>query len=228
MAIPTSQAISYAVEIVFCIDQTGSMGPILEQVKTKALSFSDDLRVALDSKGKRIDALRVRVVAFRDFFFDPAAIVESEFFTLPEENEQYRAFVTGLSPQGGGDEPESGFEALALAIRSPWAKGASRNRQLVVVYTDASAHALDEAAGLARGDYPQGMPRNLDELTDLWEGGDHVDPLAKRLLIFAPDAAGWTDIGTSWSNAIHLVSEAGMGMAEQDYATILDSIANSV
>jgi hypothetical protein len=228
LSIPTSQAISYAVEIALCIDQTASMGPIIEQVKMKALSFSDDLRVALDAKGKRIDALHVRVIAFRDFFYDAAPIMESDFFRLPEQNDQFRAYVTSLTPDGGGDEPESGLEALSLAIKSPWTKGAARNRQLVVVYTDASAHALEEASGRDLAGYPQGMPKNLDELTDLWEGDDYVDSMAKRLIIFAPDSAGWTEIAGSWEKTIHLVSEAGMGMAEQDYTTILDSIANSV
>jgi hypothetical protein len=228
VSIPTSQAVSYAVQLVLCIDQTGSMGPIIEQVKTRALSFSDDLRAALDAKGKRIDELRVRVIGFRDFRYDAAPIMASDFFDLPEQNEQFRAFVTGLAPLGGGDEPESGLEALALAITSPWATGASRNRQLIAVWTDASAHPLEEGAAVDRADYPQGLPRDLDALTDLWEAGDHVRNSAKRLIIFAPDAAGWSEVATSWSNTIHLVSEAGMGMAEQDYATILNSIANSV
>lgn len=228
MSIPSSQAISYAVEIALCVDQTASMGPIIEQVKTRALSFSDDLRVALDAKGKRIDTLRVRVVAFRDVFYDATPIMESDFFQLPEQNDQFRAYVTGLTPDGGGDEPESGLEALTLAIRSPWTKGAARNRQLVVVYTDASAHALEEAAGRNLAGYPQGMPKDLDELTDLWEGDDCVDSMAKRLILFAPDSAGWTEIAASWEQTIHLVSAAGMGMADQDYKTILDSIANSV
>lgn len=72
------------------------------------------------------------------------------------------------------------------------------------------------------------MPKNRDELVDLWEADEYVDESAKRLIIFAPDSAGWSEIGQHWTNTIRLVSEAGNGMAEKDYDTILDSIANTI
>ena len=36
---PAPRGLSYAVDIVFCVDVTGSMTPILDQVKANALRF---------------------------------------------------------------------------------------------------------------------------------------------------------------------------------------------
>ena len=119
MAAP--RGLSYAVDIVFCIDVTGSMTPIIDQVKANALRFYDDVQSNLTAKGKNVDQLRVKVIAFRDFVADGAAALdESPFFTLPGERASFSDFVSGLIAEGGGDAPESGLEAVALAIDSPW------------------------------------------------------------------------------------------------------------
>jgi len=55
--------LSYAVDIVFCIDVTGSMTPVIDAVKANALRFYDDVQTNLTAKGKNVDELRVRVVA---------------------------------------------------------------------------------------------------------------------------------------------------------------------
>src|SRR5687768_11521083 len=51
------RGLSYAVDIVFCIDVTGSMTPIIDQVKTNALRFYDDVQSNLTAKGKNVDQL---------------------------------------------------------------------------------------------------------------------------------------------------------------------------
>src|SRR5215212_696689 len=96
------RGLSYAVYIVFCIDVTGSMTPILDAVKANALAFYDDVQTNLTEKGKNVAQLRVRVVAFRDFVADGgAALEESPFYTLPTERNGFSEFVNGLIPQGG-------------------------------------------------------------------------------------------------------------------------------
>jgi len=104
------RGLTYAVDIVFCIDATGSMTPIIDQVKANALRFYDDVQSNLTAKGKNVDQLRVRVIGFRDFAADGAAALdESPFFTLPDERADFSAFVNGLVAEGGGDAPESGL-----------------------------------------------------------------------------------------------------------------------
>lgn len=224
-----AQGITYDVDLVLCIDVTGSMGPIIERVKTNALSLSDDLRAALDKVGKDIGTLRVRIIGYRDFYFDGDRSIEaSDFFTLPDDNEKFRAFVQTLKADGGGDEPETGLEALAMAIQSPWAKSGVRNRQLIAIWTDASAHPLEKNAGAKPPGYPSELPKDLNELSDWWDGQTYMNFSEKRLVLFAPDAAGWSDIGSNWDQTIHFASRAGDGLADHEYSTILDSIASSV
>ena len=53
-----SVAVSYAVDIVFVIDITGSMQPVINNVKAAALSFHSDLEKVMAEKGKTISKLR--------------------------------------------------------------------------------------------------------------------------------------------------------------------------
>lgn len=100
------RGLSYAVDIVFCIDVTGSMDPIIDAVKANALGFYDDVQSNLTEKGKNVAQLRVRVIAFRDFTADgDSAVEESPFFTLPSDRAGFSEFVNGLVAQGGGDAP---------------------------------------------------------------------------------------------------------------------------
>jgi hypothetical protein len=223
-----TKGLRYAVDICFCVDVTGSMSPILDRVKDNALGFYDDVQKNLTDKGKNVDELRVRVIAFRDFKADgAAALQESPFYRLPAEQPGFAEFVRGLVPEGGGDAPESGLEAVALAINSGWTTGGARRRQVIVVWTDSPAQPLTgESAPAPYGDK---IPRDFSALTDLWENEQGVmGASSKRLIVFAPDGPGWSDISGVWENVVHHPSKAGEGLSEVDYGTIIDSIANSV
>src|SRR4051794_36896838 len=225
---PAPRGLSYAVDIVFCVDVTGSMTPILDQVKANALRFYSDVQSNLTAKGKTIDELRVRVVAFRDIVADgEAALQESPFFALPADETGFSSFVNGLVAEGGGDAPESGLEAVALAMTSPWTTRGDRRRQVIVVWTDQPAHPL-EGSALSPA-IAERVPADFSALTDLWE--DPQGPLgssSKRLILFAPDGPGWSDISGVWENVVHHPSQAGGGLSDIDYGTIIDSIGNSV
>src|SRR5829696_514913 len=222
------RGLSYAVDIVFCIDVTGSMTPILDAVKANALGFYDDVQTSLTAKGKNVTQLRVRVVAFRDFVADgPAALEESPFYTLPTDRNGFSEFVNGLIPQGGGDAPESGLEAVSLAINSPWTTTGDRRRQVIVVWTDQPAHPIDPS--VVPADLASRVPADFSALTDVWEDEQGVmGSSSKRLILFAPDGPGWSDISAVWENVVHHPSQAGGGLSDVDYGTIIDSIGNSV
>ena len=227
-AAPAARGLSYAVDIVFCIDVTGSMTPILDKVKANALRFYDDVQSNLTDKGKNVDELRVRVIAFRDFGADGAtALHESPFFALPASRANFSDFVDGLVAEGGGDAPESGLEAVALAINSPWTTTGDRRRQVVVVWTDQPAQPLDPS--VLPGDLSSRVPGDFSALTDLWENEQGpMGSSSKRLILFAPDGPGWSDISGVWENVVHQPSQAGGGLSDVDYGTIVDSIGNSV
>jgi hypothetical protein len=225
-----AQGLKYNVDIVMCIDCTGSMGDLLTTVKTNALKFYPDLKARCDAKGKEISELRIRVIGFRDFYADEAnAIQDSGFYNIPDQESEFKSFVNGLQPTGGGDEPENGLEALAMAINSDWTTGGDKRRHVVVVWSDASTHpvGLDKCKNEF---YPQDMPKDFDELTDWWNlrQGGRMNFNAERLIIFAPDASAWTEIGINWENTIHHTAKAGMGLTEVDYETIMAAIVESV
>ena len=222
------RGLSYAVDIVFCIDVTGSMTPIIDAVKANALGFYDDVQANLTEKGKNVAQLRVRVIAFRDFVADgAAALEESPFYTLPDDRGGFSEFVNGLIAQGGGDAPESGLEAVALAVNSPWTTTGDRRRQVIVVWTDQPAQPLDPS--VVPADLASRVPADFSALTDVWEDEQGLmGSSSKRLILFAPDGPGWSDISAVWENVVHHPSQAGGGLSEVDYGTIIDSIGNSV
>jgi hypothetical protein len=219
--------IKYNVDMVLCIDATGSMSPIIDMVKSQALKLHEDLMADLAEKDKHIDMLRVKIIAYRDYYCDGnRAMIESKFYKLPTEKAEFSTFVNSLDADGGGDEPENGLEALALAIKSDWVSEGDKKRHLVVVWTDASSHQL-ERSGKPES-YPKNMPKDLNELTDLWCNGQIIGQRARRLLLFGPSMYPWSDITDSWDNVIHFPSKAGEGLRDMDYQEILNTISQSI
>ncbi|HYE81559.1 MAG TPA: vWA domain-containing protein [Clostridia bacterium] len=225
-----SQGIKYSVDLVLCIDATGSMGNIIGRVKENAVKFHSDLYERMKKKDKEIDSLRVKVITFRDFYVDGEhSMLESRFYSLPQEEKDFADFVSKVYANGGGDEPENGLEAVAAAIKSDWTKIGEKKRQVIVVWTDASTHPLEKDASAKPGNYPAGLPKTFDELTDLWDGQSSPMSLsAKRLILFTPDADCWTTMATYWQNTLHCPSKAGNGLGEMEYGTMFDVIVNSI
>ncbi len=225
------QGVKYSVDMVLCIDATGSMIPVIDNVKSNALKFHNDIKEALAKKGKHINDnnLRIKVILYRDFVADGnAAFKESKFFEFPDDLDDFNSFINNIEATGGGPEPENGLEALDVAIRSKWTQESGKKRQVIVVWTDASCHKLEETQAKKPEHYPDGISKDLNELTDRWENEDYINFSSKRLLMFAPDAYPWTDIENSWSNTIAATSKAGEGLADYDYEAIIEAIANSV
>lgn len=221
-------SMAYAVDLVFCIDKTGSMVPLVRRIKANALKFHEDLSAKMEEMNKRIDELRIRVIAFGDVWADGDNwLEESQFLELPAQIDEYKNFVTEIEAKGGGDEPENGLEALALALQSSWTKGGDRRRHAVVVWTDTSAHTLESAAADPPSNYPAEMPESLDELTDQWDS-QQIDASARRLIVFAPDVYPWSDIAAHWEETVHFPSRGGDGLGEMDYDFIMNMLAHSI
>lgn len=222
--------LTYNVDMVFCIDTTGSMGSLLEMVKSNALNFYDDVTRKMSEKGKVINQLRIRIISFRDYLADHEnAMLVTDFFNLPVQNSDFEQCVRGLIPMGGGDEPEDGLEALAYAIRSDWDTQGMKRRQVIVVWTDASTHSI--GFGKSDPNYPDNMASNFEELTQWWgdiQNQGYMSQSGKRLLLFAPEAEYWNTIADNWNQVIHFPSKAGKGMEEIDYDLILNTIVNSI
>ena len=224
--------LKYNVDLVFCIDATGSMDGLLEKVKQGAISFYDDLKETMTKKGKNVNTLRIRIIAFRDYVADSAAdaMLSTDFFVLPDQKVEFSNTIKSIEAFGGGDEPEDGLEALGFAIRSDWnTEPGTKKRQVIVVWTDAPTH--DIGYGSSVKGYPTKMAKSFGELTEWWgdrQNNGYMDYDSKRLLLFAPNQPGWSTISDNWEGVIHFPSEAGNGLDEYTYEQILNVIANTI
>ena len=231
------------VDLVLCIDVTSSMQPIIDTVKGMALSLYDDMVDALAKKRRKVRDFRVKVIAFRDYYCDGQyAMEESKFFNLPEQSVEFNEFVLGLKADGGGDEPENALEAIALAMKSDWVQALSSNekaRNIIVVFTDASAHPFEKAKEGVTQFYPDNMLTSLEDLKMAWEGQNslggasltdiyRMDPQAKRLIVYSPlDSYPWNEFALL-TNVKTSSIEPAKGGKELDRQILLDDIAGSI
>lgn len=182
------------IDIVFCIDGTGSMGGCIDNVKAHAQKLYEDLRRNLESAGCSVAMVRIRTIVFRDYKSDGAdSMVQSRFFELPAEIEEFAEHFRSVSAFGGCDEDANGLEALYYAMKSEFVSG-PQDRQIIVLFADTDAIPLRE-----RKRYP-GYPQEMadsDGLAKLWYGkADRPVKLSernKRLIMFAPDGTCYED-----------------------------------
>lgn len=228
----SGQGMDYYVDIVMCIDATGSMSPILSEVKNNALSFHQKFIDSMEENDKDVAQLRIKVIAFRDYIgnkFEP--MVESEFFELPNQNEEFKDFVSNIKARGGGgDGPENALEAIALALKSRWTTLGSKRRHVVLVFSDAAALELGKRADCPG--YPTDLPKTLAELGSWWEGTDQslsstYQPKAGRLVAFVPKAKPWTELQT-WNRYWPAFSPAGTGLNNVDIQAAIDLLVGSI
>lgn len=224
--------ITYGVDIVFCIDASRSMERHLDAVKQLVFNSVKDLKRSMDARGQAISQLRARMILFRDYLEDAdRAMMVTDFFEFPAQNEQFREAVQSITAEGGGiASSQDGLEALAFAIKATqWDKSSMKRVHLVVVISDNPAHPL--GYGSRSPYYPRGMAKDFDELTAWW-GSKYapgiMDEYAKHMIIFAPDAPGWREIQNNWNRVVHYQSDAGAGLSERDYDAILSILANSL
>jgi len=222
--------LTYHVDMVFCIDATGSMRHVIDFVKQNALDLYQDIVDVMAKKHKVISQIRVRVIAFRDYVADgeEEAMLSSDFFVLPEQDAQFYECVKGIDAKGGGDIPEDGLEALGYAIRSDWTREGVKKRHIIVLWSDAPTHPL--GSGRIAPWYPANMAKNFEELSLWWEDeqlGGYMDENAKRLLLFAPDAPEWSRISQEWEQVIH-VQTTSEGLMEIEYQQVIDAVCNTI
>lgn len=213
---------AYAVDFVFCIDGSGSMVPMVDEVKRIASSMPHRFVEAMEETGREIEELRAKVIVFRDFETDSEALMSSSFFTLPEETEAFQKFTAEIKAYGGGDEPENALEALAAAMNTEWTDKGRNRRHIIVLFTDASAKKPEDSYR-EHPQYPREMPDSLAGLWDWWENGTpngRLNSRAKRLVLFAPECSPWFDIA-NWPQVLFNPVTSGRGCIEAELEMVL-------
>ena len=223
----------YCIDIAMLIDATGSMSPIIQEVKRNAMEFCEKFHQQMEDNNKNVQELRIKVIPFRDYECDGNhAMAESQFFSLPEQNEAFHDYLNNIEAMGGGDEPENALEAMALAMRSDWTTKGSKRRHVILVFTDASAVPLKHPTRVTNSLYPDNMPNDLSELGDMWKGfsqelGGMPDERSSRLVLFAPNVSPWCDM-QAWNNVWPSFSKAGAGLDEIDIDIAINLLVGSV
>ncbi len=220
----------YCVDIVMCIDATGSMAPIIDEVKNNAMSFYQKFIDSMEENDKEVSELRIKVIVFRDYICDSEPMVESEFFVLPDQSTAFKNFVAGIEACGGGDGPENALEAIALALKSKWTTSGAKRRHVILVFSDAPALALGERTECPN--YPKNLPNTLAELGSWWEGTDQefissYSKKAGRLVAFVPAAEPWKELQT-WNRYWPAFSPAGTGLDNVDIQAAIDLLVGTI
>lgn len=223
-------------DIVFVIDATDSMSPILNTVKNFTMSLHEKVIQGLQQYHRKIKQLRVKVIAFRDYYCDGRmALHESPFFYLPEENADFKDFVTHIEAKGGGDEPESGLEALVLAMGSDWERSGTSKRHAIVLFTDASAHPLEQQLDGIPRNYPSPMLSSYEDLMRAWDGEMsgaescyNMDRNARRLILFTPDTAPWNRIRENFDVTVWNPTMQDRGGADLNMELIINTLCKSL
>lgn len=147
-------------------------------------------------------SLRIKIMYFRDFYFDGKyAFGESDFFKIPRDMSQVFEYIDSLYSAGGGDIPESGLEALWLAMHTNYVEH-DRYRRIITLFTNAPAHPLEDYDKLvliakrqkccAPVNYPEQIPHSIGELYNVWENWNQGG--RGWLCLVAPDEYPWADM----------------------------------
>ena len=119
-----------ATDIVFIIDNTGSMGGYISQVRANVVSFANDLNASGQD-------YRLGLVEYGDN--NDSSIKTYDFTT---NIDTFVNDVNSISLTGGGDGAESGLEALETALSMV---SDSANSKRFIVVTDADYHNQGES-----------------------------------------------------------------------------------
>src|SRR5262245_5541899 len=128
---PGEKADRPRVEVVFCLDTTGSMSGLIDAAKKKIWSISNQI-----AAGKPTPAVKVGLVAYRD----RGDSFVTKVFDLSDDLDAIHGHLMGFRADEGGDEPESVNQALYDAVHKiTWSKDKKVLRMIFLV-GDAPPH----------------------------------------------------------------------------------------
>lgn len=209
----------FAADVVMCIDATGSMGSIIETVKSNALNFYPDLKRAARRLGKDITGMRIRVIAFRDYDHTQP-LTSSDFFTMPDEENGFRSYVSGIWPDGGGsDVGELSLDAIREAVEGSGWSAAPRTKRVILLWTDDMAKTLSTSDA-------------FDSTVRKWNS---FGPAKKMILFTSEDVIStptayvipWSHIESKFVDAVRYTN-SGSGLSDLDYEEILRNISEDI
>jgi Mg-chelatase subunit ChlD len=138
---------------VFVVDNTGSMGPYIEQVKMKILEIIKTIK-----KEELCHRLRIGLVSYRDHPPEDNSFVTQKY-ELTSDTPKIEDYVVKMQAHGGGDGPEAVCDALNSANRMEFLLDAAK---VVVLVGDAPPHGVEPSSD----SFPKGCPDGLSWKTE--------------------------------------------------------------
>lgn len=158
-----------AMDVVFVIDTTGSMGGYIDEARRTARTAAEKVFGAARSG-------RVGLVEYRDYGDD---FIARTVVPLSSDADTFYSGLEGLYPSGGGDWEEAVVSGVFEAVRADWNRDASRS---VIVIGDAPGHDPEVGTGYT-----------FSQMTDVLTGAGIVPaPWVPMFRMAAPDAGDRT------------------------------------
>jgi hypothetical protein len=115
------------VDIVICLDTTGSMGPYIDEIRQRLIPMMRSIIA-------EFTGYRIGLVLFRDY---PPDIYITRNFPFTRDFSLFQRNLNGAIAWGGGDIPEAVYEALYDGVdKFPWAA----ESRLIILIGDAPPH----------------------------------------------------------------------------------------
>ncbi len=131
-------------DLVFIVDNTGSMGPYIQNVKTKILEIIRTIK-----KEELCHRLRVGLVSYRDHPPEETTYITQKY-ELSSDTSEIEQNVLHMDASGGGDGPEAVSTALQVMNKMEYL---NESAKIAVLIGDAPPHGVED------GDrWPQGTP----------------------------------------------------------------------
>ena len=128
---PAKPARKPQVEVVFCLDTTGSMGGLIEAAKQKICAISNQV-----ASGKPTPELKVGLVAYRD----KGDAYVTKVSDLSGDLDAVYATLKTFQAQGGGDTPEHVNQALFDAVHKVKWSTDKKTLRIIFLVGDAPGH----------------------------------------------------------------------------------------
>jgi hypothetical protein len=119
------------VEVVFCLDTTGSMTGLIDAAKKKIWSISNQI-----AAGKPTPHLKIGLVAYRD----RGDAYITKVIDLTDDLDKVHGDLMGFQAQGGGDFPESVNQALYDAVHKIHWSNDKKTLKMIFLVGDAPPH----------------------------------------------------------------------------------------
>lgn len=112
--------IGYAIDIVFCIDGTGSRQEALNRIREIIPSMLQDVRIGSQNQGRNGAQLRSRLIVFRDYIADGKdAMQATDFFCSPCRRRIFWNAFTVFRQMEGEILRRMGWKRLPLRSSRP-------------------------------------------------------------------------------------------------------------